>query len=190
MNGSMSDSDFWQVIDAASGAETMDSKCSLLRDALADLSDEDLGGFVEQFDRVDGSLYAWPLWGAAYVINGGCGDDGFADFRACLISRGRHVVEAAVADPESLAELEVSPDDLFFEGFQYVALDVADQRGLELSQKRVSLPSEPSGDEWDEDSVVELFPRLAARFDPPAESTTGSEGSEKPAAKKPWWRFW
>ncbi|WP_200824683.1 DUF4240 domain-containing protein [Nonomuraea solani] len=43
------------------------------------------------------------LWGAAYLINNGCSDDGFDYFRCWLVAQGRAVYEAALADPDSLA---------------------------------------------------------------------------------------
>lgn len=49
--------------------------------------------------------YRNPLWAAAYVLNGGCSDDGFDYFRGWLIAQGRAVFERVVADPDALAEL-------------------------------------------------------------------------------------
>jgi hypothetical protein len=49
--------------------------------------------------------YVAQLWAAAFVINGGCSDDGFEYFRGWLITRGREVFERALADPDSLADL-------------------------------------------------------------------------------------
>ncbi|GLY68915.1 DUF4240 domain-containing protein [Amycolatopsis taiwanensis] len=49
--------------------------------------------------------YRNPLWAAAYMINGGCSDDGFDYFRGWLIAQGRDVFEQAVADPDALADL-------------------------------------------------------------------------------------
>ncbi|MFJ2194117.1 DUF4240 domain-containing protein [Kitasatospora sp. NPDC087861] len=49
--------------------------------------------------------YRSPLWGAAYVINGGCSDDGFDYFRGWLITQGRTTFECIIADPDALAEL-------------------------------------------------------------------------------------
>jgi hypothetical protein len=46
-----------------------------------------------------------PLWAAAYVIKGGCSDDGFDHFRGWLIVQGRETFERIVADPDALAEL-------------------------------------------------------------------------------------
>jgi hypothetical protein len=51
--------------------------------------------------------YRNPLWAAAYVINGGCSDDGFDYFRGWLIAQGREVFEHIVADPDALADLPV-----------------------------------------------------------------------------------
>ncbi|MBC3840900.1 DUF4240 domain-containing protein [Streptacidiphilus sp. 4-A2] len=51
--------------------------------------------------------YRNPLWAAAYLINGGCSDDGFDYFRGWLITQGRDVFERVVEDPETLAELPV-----------------------------------------------------------------------------------
>ena len=46
--------------------------------------------------------YWTPLWAAAYVINGGCSDDGFDYCRGWLILQGREVFEHVVADPRTL----------------------------------------------------------------------------------------
>ncbi|MFC9245678.1 DUF4240 domain-containing protein [Streptomyces sp. NPDC057136] len=48
-----------------------------------------------------------PLWAAAYVINGGCSDDGFDYFRGWLIAQGREVFERTAADPDALAEVPI-----------------------------------------------------------------------------------
>ena len=69
------------------------------------------------------SAYCWSLWGAAYVINGGCSDDPFVDFRASLISRGRQVFERALSDPDSLADEDFDGSDWFNEGYQYAVAD-------------------------------------------------------------------
>lgn len=49
--------------------------------------------------------YRSSLWAAAYVINGGCSDDGFDYFRGWLMLQGRETFGQAVADPDSLADL-------------------------------------------------------------------------------------
>ena len=72
------------------------------------------------------------MWGAAYVIHGGCSDDGFEYFRRWLISRGRKAYEAALADPDSLAQLDVRPGPngvWEFERIYYVAMKVFNKKG-------------------------------------------------------------
>ena len=50
--------------------------------------------------------YRIELWGAAYLLNGGCSDDCFEYFRGWLITQGRAVYEAVLADPDSLADVD------------------------------------------------------------------------------------
>lgn len=49
--------------------------------------------------------YRSPLWAAAYLINGGCSDDGFDYFRGWLVLQGRAVFERVVVEPDELAGL-------------------------------------------------------------------------------------
>ncbi|MGW1763732.1 DUF4240 domain-containing protein [Streptomyces sp. NPDC002073] len=49
--------------------------------------------------------YRSPLWAAAYLINGGCSDDGFDYFRGWLILQGQEVFDRVLADPDALAAL-------------------------------------------------------------------------------------
>jgi hypothetical protein len=178
---------FWLAIDSVhvdSGGD-MDRKCELLKSRLDDLNEHDLRDFSNHFDAADAGAYTWPLWGAAYVIHGGCSDDTFSDFRASLISRGSETYQAALANPESLADLNLrDEEDIFYEGFQYVRNDVAEEKLGEIPSRLTPFPEDPSGDEWDEDSVNDLFPRLSAKYS----STDDESRGEQP--KKPWWRFW
>jgi diguanylate cyclase (GGDEF)-like protein len=68
------------------------------------LSKEGALEFGRLFDTMMDRAYHWPLWGAAYVIHGGCSDDTFSDSRASLISRGRLAFERALSNPDMLAD--------------------------------------------------------------------------------------
>ena len=105
-----------EVHEASKG--DMDRKCELLRDRLAGFSKEEVTAFSDHFDQAWGDAYTWELWGAAYVIQGGCSDDSFSDFRATLISLGREVYSKALADPESLADLAIDDALLFLKNAQ------------------------------------------------------------------------
>ena len=54
---------------------------------------------------------------------GGCGDDGFWDFRSCLISLGKEQFFHVLKEPDALADIVNQPNVPFMlaEGFQYVA---------------------------------------------------------------------
>ena len=91
---------FWEVI---AQSRSTGKKCTeSARDLLAILSKmpsaeiEAVARFQEDLMRTS---YRWDLWGAAFVINGGCSDDGFDYFRGWLMLQGRDVWEAALGDP-------------------------------------------------------------------------------------------
>src|SRR5215510_8652424 len=89
---------------------------TLIEDARRDASPSDqiapsLIGEIMHWEQIFATYhrlsYTNPLWAAAYVVNGGCSDDGFDYFRGWLIAQGREVFERVTADPDALAELPV-----------------------------------------------------------------------------------
>lgn len=72
---------------------------------LAKLPPDEILDFVHFWDVFLGEAYDWNLWGAAYLINGGCSDDGFHYFCQWLILQGRDVFQAALTDPDTLADV-------------------------------------------------------------------------------------
>jgi hypothetical protein len=158
---------FWQIIDRVnreSGGD-MDRKSALLKGELSRRSSDEVLQFARRFDALLDAAYTWPLWGAAYVINGGCSDDSFMDFRSTLISRGRVDFEYALKDPDALADLPGVGEGMFYEGFHYVAAEVFEEKtGGPLPMREEPAPSEPAGEPWEEDDVESLFPRLSAKF--------------------------
>jgi hypothetical protein len=63
---------------------------SLLKDPASRPAEEIVAAQQVLWDLMAES-YTNPLWAAAYVINGGCSDDGFDYFRGWLIAQGREV---------------------------------------------------------------------------------------------------
>lgn len=81
---------FWRIIArAAESAHDPDTQVNALRTALRELTVEEIISFEVAFRSHLNKAYTWDLWGAAYVIHGGCSDDGFEYFRRWLVSRGR-----------------------------------------------------------------------------------------------------
>lgn len=164
----MTEVEFWKLFETAQrqagdAATYENDGPEILQDLLEQLPPEEIVSFDEIFNRKYFAAYRWDLWGAAYVIGGGCSDDGFMDFRSELISRGQAVYEAALRDPESLADAEPV---LGLEGWQYVAGRVYRAKtGRDLPDNGERQPEEPAGRHWEEEELATLFPRLSAKFD-------------------------
>jgi hypothetical protein len=127
---------------------------------------QDVISFQNRYRQLHGAAYTWPLWGAAYIINGGCSDDGFSYFRDWLISRGREVYTNAMTDPEWLANLDLEADEPEAEGMSYIADTVFTSRtGKDLPaefEENYSI----CGEEWQEegDDLERMFPRLWKKY--------------------------
>ncbi len=162
----MNEAQFWEIIQRVdiNAKGDMDEKCNLITKAIASLDPINAQVFGELFDAMDDRAYSWEVWGAAYVIHGGCSDDTFSDFRASLISRGKVGFDKAIRDPDSLADDNIEEESWFYEGYQYaVSAGVEAAVGKQVKRK-TSAPTEPSGNEWDEETVNELYPRLSKKF--------------------------
>ena len=170
----MPSDDFWQIISRTVGPGfDQDAQANALRAALRELSLEQVVSFEVAFRRYLNQAYTWDLWGAAYVIHGGCSDDGFEYFRRWLVSRGRDLYETAVADPDSLSQLDVGPDQMLeFEGIYYVIGAVFEAKGGEGDVRDHSEPEagldgpQPSGQPFAEDEahLAQRYPKLWRRF--------------------------
>ena len=162
----MTTNEFWKLVDGlpTEGAEKE------LKKRLEKLDSASIAAYQAQFDRLHAQAYDWLLWGAAYIMDGGCSDDGFIDFRYGLISRGRQVYEAALANPDSLANLGTKGDEAFIpnEDFGYVALVVYEAKtGQKMAREKNTQPSDPTGEDWDfddEELCAKKLPKLWARF--------------------------
>lgn len=102
---------FWQLIEEAGVqvADPGDGEAVAARAAtlLAAFPREEIVTAERVLSGLMADSYRASLWAAAYVINGGCSDDGFDYFRGWLITRGREAFDQAVADPDALANLAV-----------------------------------------------------------------------------------
>ncbi len=124
------------------------------------LSQADLVAFYNFFEENKQLSYKWDLWAAAYTIQGGCSDDGFIDFRAWLIMRGKTVFENAIADSDSLHSLgrEQLEESTEGEEFNYVAIEVYAEKFNDEIQENPDVielvyKEEPDGDDWEEDNT-------------------------------------
>ena len=101
----MSQRNFWRIIDQSwQGATDNQQFRDNLTQQLNQLSEDNLQRFNSRYSERYWRAYDHRLWCAIYLINGGCGDDSFMDFRDYLISRGSKVYNRTINDPETLLD--------------------------------------------------------------------------------------
>jgi len=168
----MNEQQFWDLIQPTVHAERIETQMELLYNALNEQSTGDLVDFhnifLEQMDRA----YTWDLWAAAYTIHGGCSDDGFMDFRAWLITRGKDIFEKALVQPDSLVSFakEKLLESLDGEEFNYLAAEVYEERtekDIEDDERNrdIDFREDPAGMEWEEDDLNALKDRNPQLFE-------------------------
>ena len=170
VTGEMTVDQFWDIIAAAIEVSKGDLEVEEagLHKAISALSPENVLTYRHHWDECDAQAYNWDLWAAAYIIQGGCSDDSFQDFRASLICQGRDRFEQVLKNPECLADAEFDgiAERLYYEGFQYVPATVYKEKtGEDMQGSSVARPADPTGDEWEEDDLPEKFPKLWKKFD-------------------------
>ncbi len=153
---------FWQLIDSSRNA---DDPLPTLGLALEELTREELIGFQRQLENVHAQATRADLRGAAYLA-GAEGAEGLSNFCYGLIAQGRALFEAALEDPDCLADhdIELFSDDLF----GYVACEVYESSyGEALPAGESTVPGAPGAEEWDfedPDAWTPRFPKLWEKY--------------------------
>jgi len=186
----MDKSHFWKLIDdARRDVSSIGEVAGLLSEKLAEMDISDILRWQQIFDAYFKISRKRKLWAAAYVIHGGCGDDCFDYFRAGLIALGRDVFLVALADPDSLATVDVEDieedlaggEDMLYVGVQayfkklgmpegyYERFDAACDEHAWSEDERQALAADihfpPDIDlDWEEDELESVVPALCAKF--------------------------
>ena len=165
----MTKDDFWNLIEKSKqlvGDGDCYDQAEIVQSLLEELNPTDIEDFDRFYDEMRLESYDQQLWAAAYIINGGCSDDGFEYFRGWLISRGKEVFENAVKDPGTLvSEIPKEDEDLEYEDMLYVARNAYEKKTGEEIPDRPPLEWNLKGEDWDEDKVDSLYPELAKLAD-------------------------
>ncbi|GAA4956114.1 hypothetical protein HD597_001661 [Nonomuraea thailandensis] len=169
---------YWQLVeDSRAGAGDEWEVAARLTDRLSALPPAEIIAAAQAFWDLMAGSYRAPLWGAAYMINGGCSDDAFEYFRGWLITQGREVFERVVADPDSLADLpavqeaaagRLEKDCEEMLGAAYSAYEKATGERLPQGSYTIRYPDldpEWSFDFEEGDELDRRLPRLAALYD-------------------------
>lgn len=162
----MEDSRFWEIVEGVTcRVSKPEDVLEGLIEALKKLKPEEIIAFKQKQYELDDRSYSWDIWAVAYIINGGCSDDGFDYFRAGMICGGRKKYEDALNRPESLAEW--LPEDFEGEDFMYIANDAYENlTGKEFPYDKLESvgKTDPEGEPWDEDDLPELYPDLCKKY--------------------------
>ncbi len=177
----MNEDQFWAIVQKAvdEAGDDEDEYLEVVMHELSKLSLKEMVGFRLRTDKLLYDSYTSEMWCAGYLMNGGCSDDGFEYFRLWVISRGRKVYEAALANPDNLIDYiaEDSDMDFFeFELFWYAAIDAFEEAtdadlydyidDDNFTTREGNYPNfEFNWDEEDPESMKKLCPRLFERFD-------------------------
>ncbi|GAA2388963.1 DUF4240 domain-containing protein [Dactylosporangium salmoneum] len=183
--------DFWTFIELSRQAgPTQHERETFLGERLGRISRSHLLDFVQHLSATREPANTYRLWRAADIImTGPCSMDSFHYFQMWLVGLGRHAYEAAIDDPDSLADVpevvrlaslpqpwrdEDYPD---WESLEYVACMVGDQRpdidgdirDVVTEERHVRLRMDPNPDDsrWARLSTTEIarrYPRLWTLF--------------------------
>jgi hypothetical protein len=158
---------FWKIIENTKSESSGDyeKQQSLLERELLKLTAKEVLEFDNKFRTLRGKIYTWDFWAAAYIINGGCSDDCFSDFRGWLIGQGKSIFESAVQNIETLSELKETNDG-DWEGLSYIPTDIYEKKTGNDMPNGIQENFEITGEEWEEDEneLKNKFPKLYAKF--------------------------
>jgi hypothetical protein len=161
---------FWSLVEQTRKEAGNDTgrQSDLLAARLQGLPAQQIADFGAIRHRLDQQAYTWDLWGAAYVIEDGCSNDCFRDFRGYLISLGRKPYEDALKNPDSLAPVVQDAENGDWENADNPAPDAyKNATDQDIPSGDSDLSGNPRGTAWDDNQIellVERNPRLAARF--------------------------
>ncbi|MDF2902604.1 MAG: domain family protein [Bacillus sp. (in: firmicutes)] len=171
--------EFWRLIEKSREFD----QAEWLSEELAQKGLVEVLDFEFNFQELMSASYQSRLWGAAFVLMGGCSDDAFDYFRGWLIGQGEEIYNKVMKDPEFLAEY-INEENLDDEGFPQneelltVVLDAYTliKKGdiewddeihnelLEALDKKGLQPVPDIEFNWEEDDLENLFPVLWGRF--------------------------
>jgi hypothetical protein len=161
---------FWEIIKTTKDNSHNDYERQQeeLEHELGKLTPDDLILFGNRFRFFRGQANTWELWGAIYIIQGGCGDDSFNDFREWVIGQGKDFYYKTIKDPETLAELETEfiEETADFEGLGYIPSKVFEELTGQEMPYPFSESQETTGRAWDEegDDLKNMFPKIYSKY--------------------------
>lgn len=162
----MDETTFWDLVEVSKtgGGGDCTLQAEILEERLTRLSNQEIIDCDRVVDRLMTESYRANLWDAAYLINGGCSNDGFDYFRGWLMAQGRKAFYDALQDPESL--LHIAEPEVECEAMLYVASAAYEAKtGSPMPTNRTPSPDITVRERTD-DELKSMYPKLYARFGP------------------------
>ncbi|MCL2363484.1 MAG: DUF4240 domain-containing protein [Defluviitaleaceae bacterium] len=181
----MNSKKFWEIIgEARMQASGWEEMMEPLVSMLEQLEEAEIFHWQLIFEEYQHLSRKNKLWAAAYVINGGCSDDGFDYFRAWLTAQGKEICIKSLYDPESLATLDmveyaefedimsaastayfkklgISPDyDRYYNEHSKYSLTDAQRDEIAIEIKYAS----DIDTDWKENNLKEWLPKLCEKY--------------------------
>ncbi len=164
----MDEDRFWMLIETSkkNSQGNYEKQQNELTKELIKLDAIEILKFDNRFRTLRGNAYKWELWGAAYIMNGGCSDDCFSDFRDWLIGRGKEIYYNAMSNPETLVFQNHDMDNDDWEGLGYVSMTCYEEKTGQDMPKGIQENFDITGDEWQEegDDLKNKFPKLWSKW--------------------------
>lgn len=163
---------FWQIIEHTRASNISDHARNLsLR--LNQLTPGEVLDFELIQRRQAHKAYSWELWAIPYIAYDGCSDDAFANFRTWMVFLGQQSFQRCLKDrlflAKQLSAILPSMDPISTDDFEFTATTVYEKKTgwstLDVSTKEeMSMLGDPSGEQWDESEVCELFPKICKQL--------------------------
>lgn len=160
----MDDERFWGLVaEARAHAASVEGRATWLVASLVKLAPREVERWGQCFDRAMAQAYRWDLWGVATLLHQGHEDEErFADFRGWIVSLGREAFEAALADPDTLADHLVAETPEARAYLRIARTAYEKLTGNELPMTTMDLFASPFGKPIAASELATRFPRIAA----------------------------
>lgn len=155
----MSEGLFWEIIAQSQGDSEIETALSI---------EDQLVGYTGKAIRDAGKLmqsyvtaaYREDVWGLAFVLQDGCSDDAFEDFRGWMILRGRATYETILKTPDLFDPRKADGANFAAGGSVLSAFENAylSRTGKPLTLPRWKYPKV----EFNEERVGDLLPNISA----------------------------
>lgn len=157
----MSEDLFWEII-ARAQSDTEIETCLNLHEQLVCYSGKAIKNAGKLMRSYLNAAYREDIWALAYLLEDGCSEDAFDDFRGWMVLQGRATFEAILDAPDMF-------DPCHADGAQFAAgssLQAAFENAyLSRMAKPLILPRAKFPKlEFEEERVAELLPNISARL--------------------------